>query len=218
MKIYQCPTHISSIPSADNAPFNRDYLWTEDDVIALFNSFIKGYPVGSFIFWDNKGEATILDGNNRLSTLNYARTVTPGNPLTGAPKSVEDVWGRDKYLTLIFHEGDIPEFKFMTTEEMDDAHGVPVYALIGNKMFHPFFRARPIDYITDNQMTLCDAYQHNIMHAPVIQTVIEGTAYEAVDTFCHLARAGQPMPSDVIEQALAWAKNQDAQDISAPRI
>ncbi len=32
----------------------RNYVWQEDQIIALFDSLMKGYPVGTFLFWEVK--------------------------------------------------------------------------------------------------------------------------------------------------------------------
>lgn len=30
----------------------RDYVWDEDQVVSLFDSIMKGFPIGSFLFWE----------------------------------------------------------------------------------------------------------------------------------------------------------------------
>jgi uncharacterized protein with ParB-like and HNH nuclease domain len=32
--------------------FQREYVWTKDQVRDLLDSLIKGYPIGSFLIWD----------------------------------------------------------------------------------------------------------------------------------------------------------------------
>ena len=34
----------------------RPYVWTQDQVVALFDSLMKGYPISSFLFWELKPE------------------------------------------------------------------------------------------------------------------------------------------------------------------
>lgn len=29
----------------------RDYVWEEKQIINLFDSILKGYPIGTFLFW-----------------------------------------------------------------------------------------------------------------------------------------------------------------------
>src|SRR3546814_3468283 len=72
------------------AAFQRPYVWSEKDIVALWTSIIKGYPLGAFLFWQPPGKdiseyaqaalgpiripelqrpALILDGQNRLVTF-----------------------------------------------------------------------------------------------------------------------------------------------------
>jgi uncharacterized protein with ParB-like and HNH nuclease domain len=65
--------------------FQREYVWNRDQAKKLMDSLMKGYPVGSLLFWktDNPPELknidslpeklgtidVILDGQQRLTTL-----------------------------------------------------------------------------------------------------------------------------------------------------
>jgi uncharacterized protein with ParB-like and HNH nuclease domain len=40
----------------------RPYVWTPDQIVRLFDSLLKGYPISSFLFWDiEPAQATTLD-------------------------------------------------------------------------------------------------------------------------------------------------------------
>ena len=65
--------------------FQREYVWTKDQAKKLMDSLIKGYPIGSFLFWKTnnppdlknieiindtqKTYQIILDGQQRLTAL-----------------------------------------------------------------------------------------------------------------------------------------------------
>ena len=57
--------------------FQRGYVWSPADAVALFESIILGYPIGGLILWDpngrnwglSSGELIVLDGQQRLTTL-----------------------------------------------------------------------------------------------------------------------------------------------------
>ena len=34
----------------------RPYVWDTDQIVALFDSLLKGYPISSFLFWEIKPE------------------------------------------------------------------------------------------------------------------------------------------------------------------
>ena len=69
--------------------FQRPFVWKPDDMIKLFESIQRGYPIGSLLLWETNGDyesreeigpiklprspekpiTYILDGQQRLSTL-----------------------------------------------------------------------------------------------------------------------------------------------------
>jgi hypothetical protein len=74
--------------------FQRDFVWTNEQTAQLVDSIIKGYPIGSFIFWQTKdglrhirnignitlpdipkGESAlyVLDGQQRITSLYAVR-------------------------------------------------------------------------------------------------------------------------------------------------
>lgn len=59
--------------------FQRDFVWSVNDSAALLDSWIKGYPLGSFILWVSKDKLNIL---KNIGSLPIAQQVNPENPLT----------------------------------------------------------------------------------------------------------------------------------------
>jgi hypothetical protein len=65
----------------DIPEFQREFVWTKDQVKELLDSLIKGYPVGSFIVWDlsqyttgkhvyeKKRKEWIVDGQQRIGSF-----------------------------------------------------------------------------------------------------------------------------------------------------
>ena len=49
--------------------FQRGYVWNRDQVRGLMRSLYRGYPVGSLLTWETRGDLLILDGQQRLTTL-----------------------------------------------------------------------------------------------------------------------------------------------------
>ena len=68
--------------------FQRDFVWNSSQMLELFDSILKGYPIGSLLFWKTKEYKTkseigpyiiekedsddakyVLDGFQRISTL-----------------------------------------------------------------------------------------------------------------------------------------------------
>lgn len=105
------------------APFQRPYVWSEPDVLALVDSILCGYPIGAFMLWypedrevlsRNKRQrlgpiygaegghrsALLLDGQNRLATFAWF-TCQMDEPL---PPDLTDIeratWDNGKALVL----------------------------------------------------------------------------------------------------------------------
>lgn len=86
------------------AGMQRPYVWSKEDVEGLFDSILKGYPIGSFVYWQPDGKADLsqlakvrlgpilsnpsgaswaptqllMDGQNRLASI--AWSFLEGNP------------------------------------------------------------------------------------------------------------------------------------------
>ena len=58
--------------------FQRDFVWTMQKSAALLDSVIKGYPVGTFIFWSTKDRLrSVRDlGNTTLPEPKDGETVS----------------------------------------------------------------------------------------------------------------------------------------------
>jgi hypothetical protein len=105
--------------------FQRPYVWKASDIISLFDSIYKGYPIGSLLFWEtseelqtfkkigpfpiNKSKRSeinyIIDGHQRLSTL-YG-VLNPKSTL-----SDDDIAGWNLFFDL-----EKEEFIFLTGKE-----------------------------------------------------------------------------------------------------
>lgn len=85
--------------------FQRDYDWKPDDVHKLLVSIFMGYYIGSFLLWDpsedskletrairgarkpdnDSGSLTVLDGQQRITSINYAINPPRAKPDEGFP-------------------------------------------------------------------------------------------------------------------------------------
>lgn len=81
--------------------FQRDFRWTRKDVVRLFDSIVKGYPIGSLLLWVRSAPA----GSIRLGALSIS-----------APETTEALWvvdGQQRITSLAnaLHESvDDPRF------------------------------------------------------------------------------------------------------------
>jgi uncharacterized protein with ParB-like and HNH nuclease domain len=100
--------------------FQREFVWDKENSAKLVDSIIKGYPVGTFIFWKTKEELRsyreignfelpktpkgdfaeyVLDGQQRITTL-YA--IKKGVRISKDGKVIDY---KDIYIDLDYQEG-----------------------------------------------------------------------------------------------------------------
>jgi len=86
---YQSTQIAKIIPDINNSIFipgiQREFVWDKEQMVQLFDSVIRGYPIGSFLFWKTRGKIAenqikykfvqhyITEGvyPNEFSNLNY---------------------------------------------------------------------------------------------------------------------------------------------------
>ena len=124
--------------------FQRDFVWTRQQVLDLLDSIARGYPIGSFLLWKsavnlasetniaglavetpNDGEETVylLDGCQRLSTICGALHWEPN----GDPES---------FWNLVY---DLEEERFLHRDDLEDppASQVPLRLLDKPSIYFP---------------------------------------------------------------------------------
>lgn len=145
---------VFQIPS-----FQRDFLWTQDDIKQLFDSIKNNYPIGSILFWkpsenatswigenkvgpykiknkSNKEPIYILDGFQRLSSLFGCLT----NPNKFNPENLEIDkldWKRNFNL---FYDLEEEQFMYLRSTLNNPAHQVPVYVFMNSIDFRQYAR------------------------------------------------------------------------------
>jgi hypothetical protein len=72
----------------------REFAWDTDQVIRLFDSLMRGYPIGAFLFWKVNAREDSADGGDRDFVFygfirNYHELKSPHCPRLDVPKSRE---------------------------------------------------------------------------------------------------------------------------------
>ena len=135
--------------------FQRDFVWDKEQSAALIDSILKGYPIGTFIFWKTKDElrsyknlgnhklpATpkgdyvhyILDGQQRITSL-YA--IRKGIRLT---KDGREVDYKDIFIDLNFDPA--VQDQIVVTEKLDGHDYESVHGLL-TRPLGDFYRTLP---------------------------------------------------------------------------
>jgi hypothetical protein len=197
--------------------FQREFIWKSNQMIQLFDSILKGYPIGSLLFWkaegifdtDNKigpyiiNKKTedfkyILDGFQRISTL-FGVLINPKNFEEKNSKKLSDF--------LIYF--DFEENNFIKIKKN---FSVELYRVYDNRELFAYLRDIDRAEISDSDKNIyIDRLRtlHDTLHkyrVPYVQ--IQGSDINsAVDIFERVNSAGTKISKDYILAALSYKTN-----------
>lgn len=215
------------------ASFQRPYVWSRDDVLALIESILLGYPIGGFLVWSPWGKADLtkvgrgrlgpiyatsevqhasllLDGQNRLATMAWILRDFVAPPPEDLTANEQAVWFNGDRLVADFS---LKRILFVPEAEADVGLRMPVAACLDNRLTNLEVRRR-----WDNEWSQFSEDERNagigwfdevaasFREARVVVTDMENaTAAEAKHAFLHICKVGVPMSEKDFENAIAWA-------------
>jgi hypothetical protein len=127
--------------------FQREFVWAKEQSAKLVDSILKGYPIGTFIFWKTKEELRsyreighfqlpkipkgdfaeyVLDGQQRITSL-YA--IRKGIRITKDEKEIDY---KDIFVDLDYVDG--IDNEIVVFEKVPDRRYVSVHAILTEKM------------------------------------------------------------------------------------
>lgn len=208
--------------------FQRPFVWKPEDMRRLFESVVKGYPIGSLLIWepgvhyeclshfgpiaqdeprpDRTDLAYILDGQHRLATLFGATHVEGPPPVDAADRH----W-------WMWYDLEAEEFTHAPRGGVQPYH-LPLHDLLGTTQFLRFcsslLAARPKDgpalvERAERLLRLVRVYK-----IPVVR-IRGGKLEDAVDVFSRLNSSGVPMAADQMVSALTYREGKDSFDLSS---
>jgi len=156
---------VNSVSRGEIVPamFQRPYVWSRDDVLALFRSIMMGVSIGSFLIWEpdsdmdsnglgrdrlgpilrNRSEGyrrptgILLDGQNRLASIAWARHMGPiaDEVLADLSDHERSVWCAGEVLVL---DHATKSICFVPESEVDSGLRLPMSVVIGQvfKVLH----------------------------------------------------------------------------------
>ncbi|MEV0782135.1 DUF262 domain-containing protein [Streptomyces sp. NPDC050423] len=185
--------------------FQRSYVWDASDAERLFDSILRGYPIGNLLMWRkpapaariNVGELQIeapehsdalwvVDGQQRLTTL------------IGALTASEDTV--DRRFRIFF---DLQAKKFVSAphSQRPRDHWLPVWVAKDNRRLIAWQRARP--WLTEAQYDLCDTVGTAIRTYEIPMYEIEGDDEKALtEIFDRMNTFGKSLKRSEIFRAL----------------
>lgn len=208
--------------------FQRPFVWKPEDMRRLFESVIKGYPIGSLLIWEpgaryefrsrfgpveqrepapNETDlAYVLDGQHRLATLFGATHVTGELPSDAASRH----W-------WMWYDLATEEFTHSPRGGIGPAH-LPLRDLLATTQFLRFcsnlLKARPDDgpQLVERAERLLRLVR--VYKIPVVR-IRGGKLEDAVDIFSRLNSSGAPMAADQMVSALTYREGKDSFDLAS---
>ncbi len=211
--------------------FQRDFLWSNDDIINLFDSIRNKYPIGSIQFWQPIYENStvwiekennyigpyrvlntstepkpvfILDGLQRLSSL-FGCLMNPEKYNKNRLKLNDSIWN-DKF--RIFYDLEKEEFFILRkNQKYTLRHQVPLYALISTSDYRKFAREN-IETIEDKSKIdlyndRADELSKIILNYEISSVdILNASVDEAVEIFWRVNKKGIQISKDWIVNAL----------------
>ena len=207
---------IKDVQKGDAVPasFQRPYVWGHQDIIDLWTSILKGYPIGTFLMWrpadpvnhglshlgpiqiePKSNPKIILDGQNRLVTLAWSMTDVDKVPKGQYPGS--DIFtGPDRLVAD-------PHRKCVRFASPDEISGMvmPLHRLFNG--LSAFYREAWSSDDDDAAMEWIETLGDSMRQARSVSVLLNRcTREEAKEAFLHISRAGVPMSEEDFSRAI----------------
>ena len=191
--------------------FQRSFRWQTVDVVRLFDSIYRGYPIGNLLMWRRPApEITVeigplvvmapeapdalwvVDGQQRITSL------------VGALAAPSDT--ADPKFRIFF---DLRAQRFVSASRRDDVpqHWLPVTATLRNEEVLRWQRQRP--WLSDDEINRCDEVVTAIRDYEIPMYVVEGDDERALqEIFERLNTFGRSLKRAEVFQALHTVSDQ----------
>jgi hypothetical protein len=186
-------------------PFQRPYRWDPIDAERLFDSILRGYPIGNLLMWrkpateadvtigelrfhapDQPGALWVVDGQQRLTTL------------VGALTASEETVDRRFRIFYDLHEG---TFLSAPHSQRPRDFWLPVWIAADNRRLLAWQRER--QWLSERDFDLCDAVTTAIRTYEIPMYEIEGDDEQALrEIFDRMNTFGKALKRAEIFQAL----------------
>lgn len=207
--------------------FQRNFVWTNEKKLDLFDSIKKGYPIGSVLLWqpffekeefyeDFSGDELgsypipertsnsffILDGFQRLSTLIGCLL----HPEKAKQKGIirdEKEW--QKEFNIVYN---LKEENFEISRNFKEFFQVPIYKLVDGKEFFQFQKNLFDDEVNSKYIERYEEISLIFQNYELPNiNVYGGSITEAIDIFQRLNSTGAPITTDWVINARAMGKD-----------
>ena len=209
--------------------FQRPFVWRPEQMLNLFDSIERGYPIGSLLVWDTDLAIPsldrvanidippppasglvgfVLDGHQRLSTLLGALR-SHAEAIEGVPRQQRD-WMWDIYRVLGDSADRSDGFRHWTRSGTPPAEYLPMRSVLRTMDFLAYSR-RLADAVMEDRATLAELIDeaeqlaHRIKSYQIAVVRLKGGELQhAVEVFSRLNSSGQSMTPDQMVSALTY--------------
>ena len=205
--------------------FQRPFVWRPEQMLNLFDSIERGYPIGSLLVWDtrldlpsldrvaeipvpdpDRGDSTyLLDGHQRLSTLFGSLLARPERGIPSGQR--EWMWRIYRVLGVPGEDGE--RFRHWKRSSPPPANFLPMRAVLRTMDFLAF--SRELSDRTSSRESLegmieeAEELAHRIKSYQVAVVRLKGgDLRHAVEVFSRLNSSGQGMTPDQMVSALTY--------------
>ncbi len=187
-------------------PFQRPYKWDRNDVIRLFDSLLRGYPIGSLVFWQRPASAGrvvighlvieapavgnaywVVDGQQRIISLIGALTATE-----------ETVDPRFR----IYFDLTCGKFISLPRRVQPEGEHLPMGLVLDTSGLNSWLRSRP--YLSETHIATADRVVAAIRDYAVPAIVLAGDDDKMVhEVFDRINTSGRPLTGAEVFRALS---------------
>lgn len=200
------------------APFQRPYVWTEEDVEALWDSIEMGLPIGAFLLWrpidpvessrtlgpirlkPSRHSTLVLDGQNRLATLAWSAT-DPTDRTIPDDATGTGLWRGDRRLIADMRQCRV---RFADSRELEDPWLMPMHR-VTDSLQRNLRRVWDGNEADVPKIKWVEHLENRTMQARIVVTTIHADEIGARRAFARLSRAGVPMSDLDFEAAMSGA-------------
>jgi len=197
-------------------PFQREFVWKQEQVIELLDSIIKDYPIGSILLWETKDD---LPSKRNIGGFDLPDPTEdyPINYILDGQQRVTSVFGvfcydlenveNEDYDPSIFDIiYDIDEDVFMSTLDRNEAHtNLPLKLIFDNYSFNKFIQEEKLDENQTNKVvevqSLFQNYELPIVTIKKRDKSEVGIIFERVNTTA--------TPPSTLDLMIAWTWVED---------
>jgi hypothetical protein len=192
-------------------PFQRSFRWEKDDVLKLFDSIFRGYPIGNLLMWRRPAEAgrieigplaiEVAERPNALWVVDGQQRITS---LVGALAAPSDTV--DPKFRIYF---DLRTQKFTSAGRRDRVpeHWLPMPIVLHNERLLRWLRDRRS--LSDDEVRFCDSVVTQIREYEIPMSVVEGDDQQALgEMFERLNTSGKRLTRFEVFEALNTISNQ----------